>query len=180
MVLTRMQKLQDLATTMLELWNLMDAPIEEQQKYQHITCNIAASEHEITQANSLSEDFIKYVEAEHSLWLMIKVAEEKTMGELYTLCLVHQWWKAFWQNCEFISAVHYCHSRRLYHKDLKVQQRFSNSWAQVHSVSRKNLFLDAQGNLKVWPEQKLVKDGFIIRKPTKIHSPEEILKVKED
>ncbi|CAG7881388.1 unnamed protein product, partial [Brassica rapa] len=62
---------------------------------------------------------------------------------------------------------------------------------------RKNLFLDAQGNLKVWfwiqrlvptivfekkyrPEQKLVKDGFIIRKPTKIHSPEEILKVKED
>nr|VDD42467.1 unnamed protein product [Brassica oleracea] len=30
------------------------------------------------------------------------------------------------------------------------------------------------------PEQKLVKDGFIIRKPTKIHSPEEILRVKED
>ena len=39
----------------------MDTPIEEQQEYQHITCNIAASEHEITQANSLSEDFIKYV-----------------------------------------------------------------------------------------------------------------------
>lgn len=56
-----LMKLQDLATTMLELWNLMDAPIEEQQKYQHITCNIAASEHEISQANSLSEDFIKYV-----------------------------------------------------------------------------------------------------------------------
>ncbi|KAF3502703.1 hypothetical protein F2Q69_00043274, partial [Brassica cretica] len=54
------EKLQDLATTMLELWNLMDTPIEEQQEYQHITCNIAASEHEITQANSLSEDFIKY------------------------------------------------------------------------------------------------------------------------
>lgn len=54
-------KLQDLATTMLELWNLMDTPIEEQQEYQHITCNIAASEHEITEANSLSEDFIKYV-----------------------------------------------------------------------------------------------------------------------
>ncbi|KAL0734395.1 hypothetical protein Bca4012_010605 [Brassica carinata] len=60
----RMQKLQDLATTMLELWNLMDTPIEEQQEYQHITCNIAASEHEITQANSLSEDFIKYKRSE--------------------------------------------------------------------------------------------------------------------
>ncbi|KAH0896357.1 hypothetical protein HID58_045925 [Brassica napus] len=55
-----MQKLQDLAPTMLELWNLMDTPIEEQQEYQQITCNIAASEHEITQANSLSEDFIQY------------------------------------------------------------------------------------------------------------------------
>ncbi|KAL0646369.1 hypothetical protein Bca4012_044660 [Brassica carinata] len=64
MVLTRMQKLQDLAPTMLELWNLMDTPIEEQQEYQQITCNIAASEHEITQANSLSEDFIQYVEPE--------------------------------------------------------------------------------------------------------------------
>ncbi|CAF1891383.1 unnamed protein product [Brassica oleracea] len=51
---------EDLAPTMLELWNLMDTPIEEQQEYQQITCNIAASEHEITQANSLSEDFIQY------------------------------------------------------------------------------------------------------------------------
>ncbi|KAF2573793.1 hypothetical protein F2Q70_00004906 [Brassica cretica] len=50
-----------LAPTFLELWNLMDTPIEEQQEYQQITCNIAASEHEITQANSLSEDFIQYV-----------------------------------------------------------------------------------------------------------------------
>ncbi|CAF1701845.1 unnamed protein product [Brassica oleracea] len=131
------------------------------------------------------------VEAEHSLWLMIKEAEEKTMGELYTLCLVsgeqgeyiycprvHQWWKAFWQNCEFISAVHYCYSRRLYHKDLKVQQRFSNSWAQVHSVRFFILIIVFEKNYM--PEQKLLKDGFIIRKPTKIHSPEEILKVKED
>ncbi|KAL1222213.1 65-kDa microtubule-associated protein 3 [Cardamine amara subsp. amara] len=33
----RMQRLQDLATTMLGLWNLMDTPLEEQQEYQHIT-----------------------------------------------------------------------------------------------------------------------------------------------
>ncbi|KAJ6853509.1 65-kDa microtubule-associated protein 3-like [Iris pallida] len=60
----RMHKLQDLATAMFEMWNLMDTPAEEQQKFQTITCNIAASEHEITEPNSLSEDFIKYVEAE--------------------------------------------------------------------------------------------------------------------
>ena len=51
-------QLQDLASTMLELWNLMDTPIEEQQVFQNVTCNIAASEHEVTEPNSLSENFI--------------------------------------------------------------------------------------------------------------------------
>ncbi|KAG0504042.1 hypothetical protein HPP92_004114 [Vanilla planifolia] len=60
----RMQKLQDLATSMLELWNLMDTPIEEQQLFQNVTCNIAASEDEITEANTLSTDFLNYVESE--------------------------------------------------------------------------------------------------------------------
>lgn len=54
-------QLQDLATTMLELWNLMDTPIEEQQMFQNVTCNIAASEHEITEPDTLSVDFINYV-----------------------------------------------------------------------------------------------------------------------
>lgn len=54
-------QLQDLATTMLELWNLMDTPVEEQQIFQNVTCNIAASEHEVTESNSLSDDFINYV-----------------------------------------------------------------------------------------------------------------------
>ncbi|KAE8694717.1 Microtubule associated protein family protein isoform 3 [Hibiscus syriacus] len=54
------RSLQDLATTMLELWNLMDTPIEEQQMFQNVTCNIDASKHEITEPNTLSMDFIKY------------------------------------------------------------------------------------------------------------------------
>ncbi|XP_028796529.1 65-kDa microtubule-associated protein 3-like [Neltuma alba] len=62
--LQRMQKLQDLATTMLELWDLMDTPVEEQQMFQNVTCNVAASEYEITEPNTLSVDFINYVEAE--------------------------------------------------------------------------------------------------------------------
>ncbi|TKY51958.1 65-kDa microtubule-associated protein 3 [Spatholobus suberectus] len=62
--LQRMQKLQDLATTMLELWNLMDTPIEEQQMFQNVTCNIAAAEHEVTEPNTLSVDFINCVEVE--------------------------------------------------------------------------------------------------------------------
>ncbi|KAM0934561.1 putative microtubule-associated protein, MAP65/Ase1/PRC1 [Dioscorea sansibarensis] len=57
----RMQKLQDLATTMLELWHLMDTPIEEQQSFRRVTCNIAASEHEITEPDALSIEFINHV-----------------------------------------------------------------------------------------------------------------------
>ncbi|XP_038881306.1 65-kDa microtubule-associated protein 3-like isoform X2 [Benincasa hispida] len=62
--LQRMQKLQDLVSTMLDLWELMDTPDEEQQMFQNITCNIAASEHEIIEPNALSADVITYVEAE--------------------------------------------------------------------------------------------------------------------
>jgi Ase1/PRC1/MAP65 family protein len=46
---------------MLELWNLMDTPLEEQQMFQNVTSNIAASEHEITEPNTLSIDFLSYV-----------------------------------------------------------------------------------------------------------------------
>ncbi|CAM8944794.1 unnamed protein product [Rhodiola kirilowii] len=60
----RMQKLQDLASSMLELWNLMDTPTEEQQAFQSVACNIAASEDEITKPNMLSMDSLNNVEAE--------------------------------------------------------------------------------------------------------------------
>ncbi|KAI4324904.1 hypothetical protein MLD38_030347 [Melastoma candidum] len=62
--LQRMQKLQDLATTMLLLWDLMDTPMEEQQLFQNVTCKIAASEEEIYEPNILSEDCINQVAAE--------------------------------------------------------------------------------------------------------------------
>ncbi|XP_059651539.1 65-kDa microtubule-associated protein 3-like isoform X2 [Cornus florida] len=62
--LERMQRLQDLATTMVELWSLMDTPIEEQQMFQNITRNIVASENEITEPNLLSVDFLNTAEEE--------------------------------------------------------------------------------------------------------------------
>ena len=46
---------------MLELWNLMDTPAEEQRRFQGVACNIAASEDEITEPNALSMDFIRNV-----------------------------------------------------------------------------------------------------------------------
>ncbi|XP_059666997.1 65-kDa microtubule-associated protein 3-like [Cornus florida] len=87
----RMQQLQDLATSMLELWTLMDTPIEEQQMFQHVTCNIAASEHEITEPNMLSVDFISYVEAEVSRLEELKASKMKELvlkkrSELEEIC----------------------------------------------------------------------------------------------
>lgn len=77
--LQRMQRLQDLGTSMLELWNLMDTPIEEQQVFQSVTCNIASSEHEITEPNMLSVDFINYVEAEVSRLEELKASKMKEL-----------------------------------------------------------------------------------------------------
>ncbi|KAK1304101.1 65-kDa microtubule-associated protein 3 [Acorus calamus] len=75
----RMQKLQDLATVMVELWNLMDTPMEEQQMFRSVTRHIAASEDEITEAGTLSIDFLNYVEAEVS---RLEELKEGKMKEL--------------------------------------------------------------------------------------------------
>ncbi|KAK1256766.1 65-kDa microtubule-associated protein 3 [Acorus gramineus] len=75
----RMQKLQDLATAMVELWNLMDTPMEEQQMFRSVTRHIAASEDEITEAGTLSIDFLNYVEAEVS---RLEELKEGKMKEL--------------------------------------------------------------------------------------------------
>ncbi|KAL0309153.1 UNVERIFIED_CONTAM: microtubule-associated protein 3 [Sesamum radiatum] len=78
--LQRMRSLQDLAMTMVELWNLMDTPVEEQQMFQNVTCTIAAAESEITEPNRLSLEFINYDDnrynAGRGTHLMLKRAEK--------------------------------------------------------------------------------------------------------
>ncbi|KAJ0051657.1 hypothetical protein Pint_00258 [Pistacia integerrima] len=75
----RAQKLQDLATSLLELWSLMDTPVGEQQMFQHVTKNIAASEHEIIEPNMLSVKNIKYVEGEVSRLEQLKSSKMKEL-----------------------------------------------------------------------------------------------------
>ncbi|KAI3783897.1 hypothetical protein L1987_42986 [Smallanthus sonchifolius] len=87
----RMQRIQDLATSLIELWNLMDTPIEEQQMFQSVTCKIAASEQEITEPNMLSVDFINYVEEEVSRLENLKSSKMKELvfkkrSELEDIC----------------------------------------------------------------------------------------------
>ncbi|KAH9574264.1 hypothetical protein CY35_01G047700 [Sphagnum magellanicum] len=60
----RLQKLQELGAKLLELWNLMDTPVEEQQLLQHITRHIAATQDEITIPGTLSSDTIAQAQME--------------------------------------------------------------------------------------------------------------------
>ncbi|BBN18307.1 Ase1/PRC1/MAP65 family protein [Marchantia polymorpha subsp. ruderalis] len=87
----RIQKLQDLGTTMLELWNLMDTPADEQQMFQHITCNIAASEYEVTAPGALTLDVIEQAEIEVERLDQLKASKmkelvQKKRTELEEIC----------------------------------------------------------------------------------------------
>ncbi|CAI9767626.1 unnamed protein product [Fraxinus pennsylvanica] len=89
--LERMQRLQDLAMSLLQLWNLMDTPLEEQQVFQKVTCNLAASENEIMEPNMLSVDIITFVEAEVSRLEELKTSKMKELvlkkkSELEDIC----------------------------------------------------------------------------------------------
>uniref|UniRef100_M4DD99 Uncharacterized protein n=1 Tax=Brassica campestris TaxID=3711 RepID=M4DD99_BRACM len=75
--LQRMQKIQDLAVSLLELWNLLDTPAEEQKTFHNVTCSIALSESEITEANILSVASIKNVEDEVIRLSKLKITKIK-------------------------------------------------------------------------------------------------------
>ncbi|XP_051122883.1 65-kDa microtubule-associated protein 3-like [Andrographis paniculata] len=77
--LKRMQQLQDLATSLLELWNLMDTPIEEQQIFHKVTCKLVALEDEITEPNMLSLENINNVKDEVSRLEELKISKMKEL-----------------------------------------------------------------------------------------------------
>ena len=54
-------QLQELAIQLTELWNLMDTPDEERELFNHVTCYISASVHEVTVAGALALDLIEQV-----------------------------------------------------------------------------------------------------------------------
>ncbi|GMH05770.1 hypothetical protein Nepgr_007610 [Nepenthes gracilis] len=60
----RLQKLQELAAQLIDLWNLMDTPDEERHLFDHVTCNISASVDEVTIPGALALDLIEQAEVE--------------------------------------------------------------------------------------------------------------------
>ncbi|XAR56739.1 hypothetical protein NMG60_11037324 [Bertholletia excelsa] len=60
----RLHKLQELAGQLIDLWNLMDTPKEERSLFDHVTCNVSASVHEVTVPGALALDLIDQAEVE--------------------------------------------------------------------------------------------------------------------
>ncbi|XP_056855307.1 65-kDa microtubule-associated protein 2 isoform X2 [Raphanus sativus] len=63
----RLNKVLEFVSTvhdLTDLWNLMDTPDEERRLFDHVTCNISASVHEVTVSGALALDLIQQAEVE--------------------------------------------------------------------------------------------------------------------
>lgn len=54
-------QLQDLGSSLIELWNLMDMPMEEQLRFNHVTSLVSSSIDEITRQGSLAIHIVEQV-----------------------------------------------------------------------------------------------------------------------
>ncbi|KAL8505495.1 hypothetical protein ACS0TY_016661 [Phlomoides rotata] len=77
---TRLQKLQELATQLIDLWNLMDTPPEERRIFDHVTCNISASVDEVNVPGALALDLIEQAEVEVERLDQLKASRMKEIA----------------------------------------------------------------------------------------------------
>ncbi|PKU83239.1 65-kDa microtubule-associated protein 5 [Dendrobium catenatum] len=75
----RLQKLQGLASMLIELWNLMDIAMDERNKYDHVTMLISASSDDVLGHGCLSMDVIDQVELEVGRLNILKVTKMKEL-----------------------------------------------------------------------------------------------------
>ncbi|KAF7144970.1 hypothetical protein RHSIM_Rhsim04G0016400 [Rhododendron simsii] len=76
----RLHKLQELATQLIDLWNLMDAPHEERCLFDHVTCNISATVDEVTVPGALALDLIDQAEVEVERLDQLKASRMKEIA----------------------------------------------------------------------------------------------------
>lgn len=76
----RLHKLQDLATELIDLWNLMDTPEEERSLFDHVTCNISATVDEVTIPGALALDLIEQAEVEVERLDQLKASKMKEIA----------------------------------------------------------------------------------------------------
>ncbi|KAL6553387.1 hypothetical protein OROGR_007229 [Orobanche gracilis] len=76
----RLRKLQELATQLVDLWNLMDTSPEERSLFDHVTCNISASVDEVTVPGALALDLIEQAEEEVERLDQLKASRMKEIA----------------------------------------------------------------------------------------------------
>ncbi|XP_010270085.1 PREDICTED: 65-kDa microtubule-associated protein 1-like [Nelumbo nucifera] len=76
----RLQKIQELAAQLFDLWNLMDTPEEERNLFEHVTCNISASVDEVTIPGALALDLIEQAEVEVERLDQLKASRMKEIA----------------------------------------------------------------------------------------------------
>ncbi|CAK8561153.1 unnamed protein product [Lathyrus sativus] len=75
----RLQKVQELTKFLVELWELMEMPIDEQKAFSHVTRLISASVDEVSIRGCLSADVIKQVEVEVQRLNVLKASKMKEL-----------------------------------------------------------------------------------------------------
>lgn len=76
----RLHKLQELATQLIDLWNLMDTTDEERSLFDHVTCNISASVDEVNIPGALALDLIEQAEVEVERLDQLKASRMKEIA----------------------------------------------------------------------------------------------------
>ncbi|KAB5544901.1 hypothetical protein DKX38_013013 [Salix brachista] len=87
----RIQKLKDIAASLFELWNLMDSPTEEKNKFSRITSVLGFAESEIIEPGVLSSEIIEQASAEVERLAKLKASRMKELvmkrrSELEDVC----------------------------------------------------------------------------------------------
>ncbi|KAI5421049.1 65-kDa microtubule-associated protein 5 [Lathyrus oleraceus] len=75
----RLQKVQEHTKFLVELWDLMEMPIDEQKAFSHVTRLISASVDEVSIRGCLSADVIKQVEVEVQRLNVLKASKMKEL-----------------------------------------------------------------------------------------------------
>ncbi|WVZ98515.1 hypothetical protein U9M48_043945 [Paspalum notatum var. saurae] len=75
----RLRKLQDLGSTLIELWNLMDTPVPEQRHFDHVTSLIKVSPNTTLAQGCLAQALIEKVEIEVERLTHLKASKMKEL-----------------------------------------------------------------------------------------------------
>ncbi|OWM87282.1 hypothetical protein CDL15_Pgr022389 [Punica granatum] len=75
----RLQKLQKIGSKLVELWDLMDTPAEEQKKFDHITSLISSSVDDVSKPGSLAVEVIEQAEIEVERLNVLKASKMKEL-----------------------------------------------------------------------------------------------------